>query len=106
MKYAEESGRHQTAPTSCDYSGGANFDANSAFRDYLTKSYVIPKPSKLNGTSVSQASGCLSMPRNAPDPSQRHRCNDRDSSLERAQQQLAGRAEVTPKSRDQHVRVE
>src|SRR5207245_2218768 len=68
MKYAEESGRHQTAPTSCDYSGGANFDANSAFRDYLTKSYVIPKPSKLNGTSVSQASGCLSMPRNAPDP--------------------------------------
>ena len=58
-----------TAPTSCDYGSDASFDANSAFRDYLTKGYVIPKLSKLNGTPVNRASGCLLTPGNAPDPS-------------------------------------
>ena len=61
-------GRHQTAPTSCDYSSGANFDVNRAFRDYLTKSYVIPKLSKLSGTSVNRASRYFPTPGNAPDP--------------------------------------
>ena len=56
------SGLHQTASTPREYSGGANFDANGAFRDYLTESYVIPKLSKLNRTSVNRASGCLPTP--------------------------------------------